>query len=250
MRRVYMHWQNLTDDQRVGHPTGSILRHGRAWLHVWNVVIHWCWLFGGCSFRIGFSANTHDDDLTLRFCIPGFSFYWGFEGVFPRKWKTHDLGRSCGIAIHGGALWVDFWRDENGWSRDMPWYAKGWNFDPADFFLGRRKYEERTLDGRPADITMPEGSYPVTIRLYEATWKRPRWPFPLRLLRAEVKSESGVPIPGKGENSWDCGEDAIFGSTFPCASFTEAVASFTHNILSTRGKHGGLAWRPAEKTSQ
>lgn len=246
-RKMWMHWQNLTDDQKIGHPTGSILRHGRAWLHIRDITLAWGWMFGGWNFRIGTTVNQHDSDMVFHFALPGIWLHCSFEGVFPRRWKSHDLGRSCGVAIHGGALWIDLWTDNNGWSRDMPWYAKCKNFDPADFFLGRRKYEERTLDGRNALISMPEADYPVTIRLFEGIWKRPRWPWPLRIIRAEVKIEGGVPIPGKGESEWDCGEDAIFSSTFACGTFSEAVAQFTQGILSTRGKYGGLNWRPSEK---
>jgi hypothetical protein len=245
-----MHWQNLTDDQKIGHPTGSIMRHGRAWLHAGQKTIRWEWAFLLWTFNIGVSVNRHEEDLCFHFGLPGFSFHLGLEGFFPRKWKTWDLGRSCGVRIHSGALWVDVWRDENGWSRDMPWYAKGRHFDPVDFLLGRSKYSERTLDGRNATISMPEADYPVTIRLYEASWKRPRWPFPRRIIKAEVKSEKGVPVPGKGENSWDCGEDAIFSSTFPCGGFEEAAAEFARGALSTRGKYGGLNWRPAEADSK
>lgn len=245
MRRAWMHWQNLTDTERIGHPTGSILRHGRAWLHLGRRVLHCEWMFLVLRFHFGVHVNRHDEDLCFHVGLPGFSLYFSLEGFFPRRWKTWDLGRSCGIRTHSGALWLDFWTNENGWSRDMPWYAKTWCFNPADFFLGRRRHAERTLDQTEALIPMPEGTYPVTIRLFESTWRRPRWPFPLRLLRAEVRSEKGIPVPGKGENAWDCGEDAVHGSTFPCGTFRDAVAEFTKDILTTRGKHGGLNWRPA-----
>lgn len=243
-----MHWQNLTDTQRIGHPTGSILRHGRAWLHVGKrVVFRWEWVLWTLRFGAGMHVNCHDDDLTLSVGFPGFQFYWGFEGIFPRKWKTYDLGRSMGFSVHDGSLWIDFWCDQNGWSRDMPWYAKCLCIDPMEIVFGHRKHSERDLDIRDAEIAMPEGPYQVKIRLFESTWKRPRSPLKKKLLRVEVKCEGGVPVPGKGENSWDCGEDAVFSSTFPCGSFEQAVADFTADILKTRGKYGGLRWIPEKR---
>jgi len=242
-----LHWQNLTDTQRIGHPTGSILRHGRAWLHLGQrVTFRWEWLFWTFRFNLGAHVNQHDDDVTFHVGFPGFQLYFGFEGIFPRKWKTHDLGRSMGFTIHSGALWIDVWRDQNGWSRDMPWYAKGLCFDPLEFFLGHSKHSEREIGVREAEVSMPEGCYPVKVKLFESTWKRPRSPFRRKLLRATVSSEAGVPVPGKGENSWDCGEDAIYSSTFPCGTYEAAVAEFTKGVFETRGKYGGLRWAPAK----
>ena len=61
---------------------------------------------------------------------------------------------------------------------------------------------------------MPEGKYPAHVKRERRTWKRPRWFTPLVRGYWDVDVESGIPVPGKGENSWDCDDDAIFASSF------------------------------------
>jgi hypothetical protein len=55
-----------------------------------------------------------------------------------------------------------------------------------------------------------------------------------------------VPFPGKGENSWDCGEDASYG--FGCAAETleEGIGKFVASKLRDRGRNGGRGWTPTE----
>lgn len=248
--KVRFHSQNLNEDKR-GEPKGTILKHGRAWLNLGSRLgIHWEWVLFTLRFGFSVSVNCHDDDIMFSIGLPGFQFYLGFEGIFPRKWKTYDLGRRIGFSIHDYALWIDVWRDENGWSRDMPWYAKGFHFDPMDFLFGRMKSEHRTIEAREAVIAMPEANYPVKIEIQEWFWKRPRWPrWPLkrRLLRAHVEPAKPVPVPGKGENSWDCDEDAIHSSTFCCETIPDAIAEFTADLLKTRARHGGINWKPEKE---
>jgi hypothetical protein len=61
---------------------------------------------------------------------------------------------------------------------------------------------------------MPEGKYPAHVKRERRTWKRPRWFTPLVREYWDVDVESGIRVPGKGENSWDCDDDAIFASSF------------------------------------
>lgn len=54
-----------------------------------------------------------------------------------------------------------------------------------------------------------------------------------------------VPIPGKGENSWDCDEDRMFSmSTGISKTYQEAALSFMDSCLRTRWKYGGTHWLP------
>jgi hypothetical protein len=53
-----------------------------------------------------------------------------------------------------------------------------------------------------------------------------------------------VPFPGKGENSWDCGEDATHGYYGPAASIEDAVGNLVTSTLKRRRKYGGRDWKP------
>lgn len=93
---------------------------------------------------------------------------------------------------------------------------------------------------------MPEHPYPATVRLFESTWKRPRWPFARRMVRAEIEVEGGIPHPGKGENSWDCDDDATYSLTCQARTAEDAVAKLVGSVLRDRRNYGGRSWRPRE----
>jgi hypothetical protein len=82
----------------------------------------------------------------------------------------------------------------------------------TDALFGRPKHSLEVLSEQ--DITMPEGKYPAHVKRERRTWKRPRWFTPLVREYWDVDVEGGIPVPGKGENSWDCDDDAIFASSF------------------------------------
>lgn len=49
----------------------------------------------------------------------------------------------------------------------------------------------------------------------------------------------GVPYEGKGENSWDCGEDGIFGIGTDKPSYPALIARVVEHVLSQRKKRDG-----------
>ena len=59
-----------------------------------------------------------------------------------------------------------------------------------------------------------------------------------------MESEDGIPIPGKGENSWDCGEDRRFSINTTANTIAEAVEAFRRDIEKTREQYGGKNWVP------
>jgi hypothetical protein len=97
-----------------------------------------------------------------------------------------------------------------GWSSDIPKWRHG-NFNPVDFLFGRQKYSEDVLETVPVSLAMPEKTYTGTVKLLRSKWKRPRAWWTQTILYAHIDVPGGVPFPGKGENSWDCGEDVPGG---------------------------------------
>lgn len=61
-----------------------------------------------------------------------------------------------------------------------------------------------------------------------------------------MKMEEPVPVPGKGENDWDCGDDAIHGSTFAATTIPEAIGKMVGSAMRTRERYASLDWRPKE----
>lgn len=240
VRGIYWHSQNLNEDSR-GRIKGSKFWNGRAWLylphpfsaekrkHHQSIELGFEW-----SFRwrqsIGVNFHTNDERAVLN-------LHFGFLSLYPSVTNllTTRNWRDTGIEWHGGYLWLNFYHDDDGW-------AKGWNglhlaINFADLLLGRKKHSDIVIETVRAVVPMPEGSYPATITFHERTAKRPRW-FTDRYITANIKPDEPIGIPGKGENSWDCDDDALFEMSCGASTVPEAIAAMVQSALRTRGKYG------------
>ena len=56
-----------------------------------------------------------------------------------------------------------------------------------------------------------------------------------------------IPVPGKGENSWDCDDDAIHSSHGPHSTVHQAVAALVASGYRERTRYGsGPEWLPVD----
>lgn len=114
---------------------------------------------------------------------------------------------------------------------------------PADRLLGRRECTTEIVGRGDALVPMPEGVYPATWERERRTWRRARLPWALQT-RTDVSLniEPGIPVPGKGENSWDIEDDAVCGTGggSVAAAVGNAVASATRQ----RRQYAGPGWTP------
>lgn len=159
-------------------------------------------------------------------------------------WSTN--GRNIGIGYFDGNLWIDLWNDPmEHCSRDPKWWHISINF--ADVIFGRTSYDEsRTVKETRVVVPMPEGGYPAHVRIYEAVWRRSRWPFAWRkLLRADITPDKPIPFPSKGESSYDCGEDATHSMTCCADTPLKAAMALSESVMRSRIKYGsGWNYRP------
>jgi len=245
------HKQNLND--KPGGRKGSILRNGRAWFSFFSdrYQINWEWVFFVRYFGLRFGVDRHDD-CPWSFSIHTFLFsiYLSLNSPLLRKLtpNTKDCdSREIELEIRDWSLWWNFWTSDSCWSSRTPKWRNGC-FHFIDFLLGKEKHSKRKLSGIDTFVPMPEKAYPCTVEMFEATWKRPRW-FPKRLIRADIDIPEGVPFPGKGENSWDCGEDAIFSMSCVARTVPEAIGKIVSSCLSDRQKYGTLDYVPEGMTA-
>ena len=204
-----------------------------------------------CHLRLSISTEA---EASLSFAIP-YIVHVGFgiehRGLWP--WiehfgKTGDMGmtydgRELDVSVHHGALWWKLWVSSYGWTSTRPRWRDG-NFNPADYFLGTEKYAERDLETVERVIVMPEGPYPAAVRMFESTWKRPRWPRSRSLVRAEVTPATPIPIPGK----WTA-QDATHALTCLAATPDEAAEKMHASVMRDRERRGGKNWTPAEASA-
>jgi len=85
---------------------------------------------------------------------------------------------------------------------------------------------------------MPEKNYPAHAILADWTWTYPRW-FSKTIRRCEIKIPGGLPHEGKGENSYDCGQDATFSIATKAKTIPEGVGQLVGSVLKDRVKYGG-----------
>jgi hypothetical protein len=285
-RGVRWHAQNLNElPGSTDHKPrlGPMWQYGRAWINVWRgdgdtgrgyreiLEINPEWhvkprASAGLGFEIGGDSN-HEVLLSLdlglaRFYLsvdspylrpilrriqPGHWFDLSKLAEPYRKNERHWLPDPVEVAVrwHDGGLWWSFWQHPHEWSSRTPKWRSG-HFDPIDQLLGRHVYSSLELSTETVEVPMPEKTYAGTVKLTLDTWKRPRWPFGRSLPRATIEVADGVPHPGKGENSWDCDEDATYSLTCAARTAEQAVAKLVESVLDSRRRYGGRNWRPAE----
>lgn len=233
----------------VKNETKSYWRGFRSWLNLGKTTFAVEWSFWSAYKHLGFHLNiaTHDDFLQVGFAPYFFSFYFTIENhklqtwlsnKIKRKDETYGSGRSIGVSIHGGSIWVDLWNDPMEHRRGDP---KWWHFNIpyVDILLGKSKCSTVELETHEISIPMPEKTYPAKAIMKEYTWKRARW-FDKKILRCEITLKEGIPLEGKGENSWDCGINYTYGvTTGKVNDVFEAVGDLVASTLRNRIKYGG-----------
>jgi hypothetical protein len=261
--KFYFHSQNL--NERGRHlPDGSMWRHGRSWLHLnpsqsrrivlgveWAVWPRHKWL------NIGLNLATHDDVFSISFAPWLFSLhlsleYWPWHSWLSNKIKRRDErygnGRSIGISYSEDHLSLKLWSDPmEHRSSDPKWWSRGWFM--RDVIFGAAKYTTSVLSIERVVVPMPEGGYPASVAIEKCTWERPRW-FTRTLIRSEIKPDTPIPFPGKGESEYDCGEDATHSLTCNATTGLDAALALTRSVMKSRIRYGsGWSYKPVVKAS-
>jgi hypothetical protein len=254
-------YQNLNEKGR-GDVTGSILKHGRAWFKPHGFgrsefALHWSWSLNPSltrwlvNFSLDFFDGDSEQDLSMNFGLFGCMFYFTLENFIPRKWaRKHQWAHNSGFYISEGSARIELFHAGDDCYRCEGW--KGWykHIFIREAIMGRTDYTSEPIETHTTTVTMPEGSYDAIVTINRDMWRHRRWPFryfPRQRTSAYIEVPQGVPVPGKGENSWDCGEDAIYATGSSSPTVAAAVAQIITSALKTRERYGGKNWRPQER---
>lgn len=124
--------------------------------------------------------------------------------------------------------------------------------------LGRVEIEKtpiRTYEG--VELALPEGVYVGKVTFTRERLHRKRW----RTIRDDIVGEweggEWLPFPGKGENSWDCGDDGFKEHSTTIREYVHdeslevdsedvmrVVSATIAAVLRQRGRYGGVGWKP------
>lgn len=145
-----------------------------------------------------------------------------------------------------------------GWRRDDPWWKRGVQLDLVELVFGRQETFTKKRSLGWVDVPMLEGTYKAKVYRVTYTHVRPRWPFLTRHALYDFRRFKGpnggksIPFPGKGDNSWDCGMDGLFGISVPIrGSLQDAVGYVVGKVLETRVERAGEAsWTPPAKKTK
>lgn len=243
--RVRVTSQDLNDDRRAW-------RHGRAWFWLGGInnnnppVIGISWSIPTSFWHLRFEVGG-EDELGFSIAFGLIALWLKFERFIPSRWFSKELSwqaRTTGVSWHHGGLWIDIWRDDSGWSKQ--WGGIHWHFDPMDFLFGYQKHSKQTLYKQVIVVELPEEDYQAEVEIFESAWKRPRLPFVKKMTRAEITPAKPIPIPGKGENSWDIDDNAIYGMTCAATTPEEAAQHLKESVLRDRLRYGGASWIPEQ----
>jgi hypothetical protein len=123
-------------------------------------------------------------------------------------------------------------------------------YNLKDIVLGRAKYTEGDGEQEARTVHLAEGAYTLGLSRNLSTWKRPRWPVATRSesYNWEVISgpdgRKGLPVPGKGENSYDCDEDAVSAGSIQARNADEAAGKVIGMVMRDRARRAGPDWMP------
>lgn len=167
--------------------------------------------------------------------------YKKLESLTKRTDQKYTNGRTIGLSYHSGSFWFSLWEDPmESRSVDPKWWH--FTFTPMDLLFGKQKHNLEVFDEGKTTINMPEGNYDATYKIEKRTWTRSRFPL-FKKTRTSVyfNIPVGIPHEGKGENSWDMGMDATFGTgTEWHGDLHEARKKIAISCLETRAKYGSL----------
>jgi hypothetical protein len=211
------------------------------------------------SYGVSFKASHDEDPLKASFTCGLFGLYFGVERMpmlskirdaIVRAWPLAEQmskfsGREFSLRFFDHAVWWSIGSDDMGWSSKTPRWRHG-SWHPLGFYM--RQGEPELLETRPVVVPMQERSYQGTAKLERTRWGFTRLPrlFDRTDYHVDITMAPGeqVPFPGKGENAYDCGEDASFGMSMPARTIEDGIGRFVGSVLHSRVRHGGTKWTP------
>lgn len=200
---------------------------------------HHRWFFRKSNIEVSFGPAlalevqvgcASDDDETIQIYL-GLVFlkiFWTFPGpdwFFDKEkhiatWDNNRefylvVGRNYGFSFHHWTLWWK-WRAKvnESSSKDPKWMRFSLNF--PDLIFGKTIYFSDTIwEDRDVYFSIDGQEFKIDeIKWEKNTWFRSRIPHSLyRVVRyfGSITINKPPKFSGKGENSWDCRDDGIFG---------------------------------------
>lgn len=201
-------------------------------------------------YPLGASLHVRDDEdpVSVSFHLWPASIYASFETRLTKAfakcftgWRSGE-DRELSVTFGGSDRTVirwSLWMSDSEWRSDDPKWRRG-RVSLVEAILGKREMRWEPKDTHAVLIPMPEKNYLATVELRDhVSWYK-RFPFwAQRIEHANIDIPGGIGFPGKGENAWDCGDDAIFAMSCPARTAEDAIGKVVASVLRDRQRYGG-----------
>lgn len=220
MSRIYHHFQNLNENKKH-------FFHFRGWLQIrrnkegskpffflnYEVVTKMA-LRISVEYFDRYDSETHCKHGSQSWCL-GLIFIT-FYLTFPRLFRFGE-GKRFGFYVTEDWEARFFFNEPSGSSGGKVWY-----FRPLDILFGKSQHwngQTKYDNYSPIHFKFRGNDYQLD-KVYLQDWLvfRPRIPVSIwckKGTRMDIKCDNPPKRAGKGENSWDCGDDATYGLSTP-----------------------------------
>lgn len=265
-----MHWFvcNDNDKRHVAGQTirGSAARAGRFFFYGDHPALPalkaWWHFFGRLNwFEIELKFGGDDSLVSLSMVLPWLA-HIGFGVRVPRRWLSwwmlDDRVFALKLGYIGDPAWIliafNEWGDDCGmldyYRRQVPrkhtdlqlWrgYEIKLKWPPVlDWIFGREKRREEILATHDVKVPMDGRDHAAVVKVSHTYSVRPRWPWRFRHSYGSwIDVENPPRFAGKGENSYDCGDDAIWGMGSRETSPASIVGEYVKRVMEYRERYG------------
>jgi len=232
--------RHCKDSAREGALSASVWTDDRAPL---GLRLEYHLRSGACGLHVWLED---EHTVTLGVQVPLVAQFWLSIDLLNMCWRGPS--RALDISIHDSALYWKLFAPMNSWSSSTPRRVDG-SWHPLGFHMRQGKVE--VLEERDVLVPMTERSYRARAKLTRSRWGLTRLPRAFDRARTHVDIDmlegEQIPFPGKGENSWDCGDDATFSMHCPALSIEEGIGVLVGSVLRNRHRRG---WAPSQAAAE
>lgn len=204
----------------------------------------WIIEFGGRLHWIGFKIDLS----RYYFCFAIHYLFGSFYAHVGDDDRVPPTTFECIWQPGSSVLALSLFKRENIFGQRESGYGERWYY--LDTLLGPTRLTETVItEAGETEMYMRERAYKVKYEVETSTFKRARWPISRERTAISFTPDRPIPVPGKGENSWDINDDAIYSTWMPfTGSVDDAIKEFARSIYRDRKRFGGSEdWIPMKK---
>lgn len=262
-----MKFYKSTHDERKRHPEKGVVHHKRRFFyqedpkdlkdlfHIETIVRKPRAEFS-IKFHVGNAGSETPWDGHLN--VLGSAFYWGIspgrdlaQKLTSNKEQRYDT-RDIQFRLSENRAWIKLWAPSDRWEYGkLPkWRDGSFNTSLIEAIFGPKRYTYKDLSIARMEVDLPEGSYPVIVKVQEQTLARTKSKRVIeKKLTLDVEAPKGIPIYVDHSGGWKGDRVYGFGVGFKelrANWVQEAKNAITAWALAERAKNGFVKPDPIE----